>query len=287
MTSTHMTMSAAAATPTDIGTKHIRWGLGLFIFGLVIGYGPWLHYMHGALEEVQPTFLKNVTLWFGCPWTLPTYVAQLGGLSMVAMGLCYVAFARDGAIASVSGAERMAPALCAGGILAEFVFGYPGYFAVNAAWPNFYFTRLQPESTPGSGCKAFASPSTSSASSARMAASSVPRTCWRRARTPHDEGVMRKRGYLDLTPAELRARRVAFVGLALIVMPPLLALCHVHQFLCQVTWDSTFASLVALAPLFPWMLCVAALMLAGLGAAVLGGILLLAARPASTTTAGA
>ena len=25
-------------------------GLGLFIFGLVIGYGPWLHYMHGALE---------------------------------------------------------------------------------------------------------------------------------------------------------------------------------------------------------------------------------------------
>ena len=26
------------------------------------GYGPWLHYMHGALEEVHEAFLKNVTL---------------------------------------------------------------------------------------------------------------------------------------------------------------------------------------------------------------------------------
>src|SRR5262247_121622 len=91
MTSAHMTMTQRTeATPVDIGTKYIRWGLGLFIFGLVIGYGPWLHYMHGALEEVQPTFLKNVTLWFGCPWTLPTYVAQLGGLSLVAIGLGYL-----------------------------------------------------------------------------------------------------------------------------------------------------------------------------------------------------
>jgi hypothetical protein len=96
MTSAHITMDGTAATAVEVGTKYIRWGLGLFIFGLVIGYGPWLHYMHGALEEVQPTFLKNVTLWFGCPWTLPTYVAQLGGLSMVVVGLCYLAFARDG-----------------------------------------------------------------------------------------------------------------------------------------------------------------------------------------------
>ena len=143
MTSTHMTMAATAATPVEVGTRYIRWGLGLFLFGLVIGYGPWLHYMHGALEEVQPAFLKNVTLWFGCPWTLPTYVAQLGGLSMVVIGLCYLAFARDGAIVSLGAGERMGPALCAFGILAEFVFGYPGYFAVNAVWPNFYFTPIQ------------------------------------------------------------------------------------------------------------------------------------------------
>src|SRR5262245_38037368 len=143
MTSTHMTMTVTEATPVDVGTKYIRWGLGLFLFGLVIGYGPWLHYMHGALEEVQPTFLKNVTLWFGCPWTLPSYVAQLGGLGMMAIGLCYLAFARDGAMPTVNGAERIGPALCALGVLAEFLLGYLGYFVVNAIWPSFYYVPIQ------------------------------------------------------------------------------------------------------------------------------------------------
>jgi hypothetical protein len=138
-----MTMTGAAATPNEIGAKYVRWGLGLFIFGLISGYGPWLHYMHGALEEVHEAFLKNVTLWFGCPWTLPVYVTQLGGLSMVVIGLCYLAFARDGAMTSISGAERIGPSLCATGIIAEFVFGFPLYFAVNAIWPNFYYTPIE------------------------------------------------------------------------------------------------------------------------------------------------
>jgi len=143
MTGTHTSITGITATPAQVGTKYIRWGLGLFIFGLVIGYGPWLHYMHGALEEVHEAFLKNVTLWFGCPWTLPVYVTQLGGLSMVVIGLCYLAFVRNGAMASISGAERMGPALCAAGIITEFVFGFPLYFAVNAVWPNFYYTPIQ------------------------------------------------------------------------------------------------------------------------------------------------
>src|SRR5215475_1745033 len=128
MTSTHMTMTVTAATPVDVGTKYIRWGLGLFLFGLVIGYGPWLHYMHGALEEVHPAFLHNVTLWFGCPWTLATYVAQLGGLGMAVVGLCCVVLAREGAFTSLTGAERAEPALCAVGIVGEFLLGYAGYF---------------------------------------------------------------------------------------------------------------------------------------------------------------
>ena len=143
MTSTHATMTGTAATPIQVGTKYIRWGIGLFGFGLVIGYGPWLHYMHGALEDVHEAFLKNVTLWFGCPWTLPVYVTQLGGLSMVVIGLCYLAFARDGAMTSVAGGERMGPVLCATGIIAEFAFGFPLYFTVNAIWPDFYFTPIQ------------------------------------------------------------------------------------------------------------------------------------------------
>ena len=86
-------------------------------------------------------------------------------------------------------------------------------------------------------------------------------------------------GYLDLTPTELRARRVAFVGLSLLVMPPLLTLCHLHQFLCQATWDSSVTALVALAPLSPWMAGIALLMLCGLITAVLGGVLLLVSAP--------
>jgi hypothetical protein len=32
-------------TPAGLGGTYVRWGIRLFIFGLVIGYGPWLHYM--------------------------------------------------------------------------------------------------------------------------------------------------------------------------------------------------------------------------------------------------
>ena len=140
MTNMHMAMAAQEATPIEIGAKHVRWGLGLFIFGLVIGYGPWLHYMHGALSDVHAEFLKNVSLWFGGPWTLPVYVTQLGGLSMVVIGLCYLAFARDSAISSIAGGERLGPTLCATGIVTEFVFGFPLYFAVDMVWPDFYYT---------------------------------------------------------------------------------------------------------------------------------------------------
>lgn len=142
MSNASMTMGGTEAKPAELGAKHIRWGLGLFIFGLVIGYGPWAHYMHGALAEVHPAFLQNVTLWFGCPYTLATYVAQLGGLSMVVIGLCYLAFVRDGAMESISGAERIAPVLCAVGILAEFVCGVPGEQFVNIFWPDFYYTPI-------------------------------------------------------------------------------------------------------------------------------------------------
>lgn len=129
-------------TAAELGGKYIRWGLGLFVFGLIIGYGPWLHYMHGAMEEVRPAFLHNVTLWFGCPWTLAVYVTQLGSLGMIVIGLCYVVFARNGAMTSVSGSERIGPALCAIGILTEFLFGYVGYFAVNRIWPSFYYVPI-------------------------------------------------------------------------------------------------------------------------------------------------
>jgi hypothetical protein len=97
--------------------------------------------MHGAMEEVQPAFLKNVTLWWGCPWTLSVYVTQLGSIAMVLFGLCYLVSARS-ATTAVSAGERLALALCFFGIIAEFVVGYLFYFVVNSIWPNFYFTPI-------------------------------------------------------------------------------------------------------------------------------------------------
>ena len=94
----------------EVGATYIRWGLGLFVFGLVSGFIPLAHYMHGSFEEVHEAFLKNVTLWWGCAFTLAVYVAQVGSLGMIALGLCYVVLARDGAMTSLTSAERMAPA---------------------------------------------------------------------------------------------------------------------------------------------------------------------------------
>ncbi|CAN7537472.1 hypothetical protein LJR231_003866 [Phyllobacterium sp. LjRoot231] len=74
--------------------------------------------------------------------SLAVYVAQLGSLAMIAIGLCYLVLAREGAMTSVTNAERLAPALCAVGILAEFLAGFVGYYAVAAVWPNFFYTPI-------------------------------------------------------------------------------------------------------------------------------------------------
>jgi len=94
---------------------------------------------------------------------------------------------------------------------------------------------------------------------------------------------MRGRSYLDLTSQELRARRIAFFGLALFVLAPLLAACHLEQNFCQAAWRAGISSLVSLWPVFPWMLSVGLVMLCGLGLAVIGGILLVLARPTTVT----
>ena len=135
-------MNTATASPAEIGAKFIRWGLRLFVFGLVFGFVPLLHYMHGSFELVGEVFLKRVTLWWGCAFQLAVDVAQIGGLAMVALGLCYTVLARGGAIRSVTSAERMAPALCVGGILAEAVASVVGYYVVAKVWPNFFYAPV-------------------------------------------------------------------------------------------------------------------------------------------------
>ena len=113
---------------TMIGAKFIHWGLALFIFGLVIGYGPLAHYLHGAFEETGEAFLKNMTLWFGCPWTLAVYTVQVGSLGMVAIGCVYLNLPTD----ELEAEQRDLAALwlCAAGLIAIFLTGYIGYFVV-------------------------------------------------------------------------------------------------------------------------------------------------------------
>jgi hypothetical protein len=129
-----------AVTHTALGWKFIRWGLGLFIAGFVTGFIPILHYMMGAQSgDVGPVFLKNVTLWWGCPAILAELTLKTGGLGMIAIGLCYVAVGRHDASLSISARERMALTLCAFGLLAELVAGTVGFVLCNKLWPNFYF----------------------------------------------------------------------------------------------------------------------------------------------------
>ena len=126
---------------TMIGTKFIHWGLALFIFGIVIGYGPLAHYLHGAFEQTGEAFLKNVTLWFGCPWTLSVYTVQVGSLGMVVIGCVYLHLPTNKLVAEQR--DLAALWLCAAGLLATFLTGYLGYFIVNAIWPSFYYTPVK------------------------------------------------------------------------------------------------------------------------------------------------
>ena len=130
----------AAVTPTEIGWKFIHSGLGLFITGFVIGFVPILHYMMGAQAGgVGPEFLKNVTLWWGCPAILAEMTLKTGSLGMIAFGLCYLAAVRQGASPSISSNERLAVRLCSFGLIATLVAAAAGYVVCNMIWPNFYF----------------------------------------------------------------------------------------------------------------------------------------------------
>ena len=126
---------------TMLGAKFVQWGLALFIFGLVIGFGPLAHYLHGAFEVTGEAFLKNVTLWFGCPWTLAVYTVQVGSLGMVTIGCVYLQLPSE----QLEAEQRDLAALwfCTVGLIATFLTGYIGYFVVNAIWPSFYYTPIK------------------------------------------------------------------------------------------------------------------------------------------------
>jgi len=124
-----------------LGARFTKWGLGLFIFGVFLGFGPIAHYCVGANHPTGDMFLHNVSLWFACPWTLAVAVMQVGGLGMVALGLTHLAAARILPDSESTGSSA-ALWLCITGLLGAFAVGYPGYFVFDAIWPSFYYTPV-------------------------------------------------------------------------------------------------------------------------------------------------
>ena len=123
-----------------IGARFAKWGLGLFIFGVFLTFGIVAHYCAGANWPTGELFLKNVTLWWACPWTLSVAAVQAGGLGMVALGLTSMLAARVEPRAGTGSPTALW--LCIIGLLGVFAVGYLGYFVFDAIWPSFYYAPV-------------------------------------------------------------------------------------------------------------------------------------------------
>src|SRR5262245_24962631 len=119
-----------------IGARFTKWGLGLFVFGVFLVFGIIGHYCSGARWPTGEQFLKNVTLWYACPWTLSVAAVQAGGLGMVAFGLAHITAARASPRGAAATPGSLALWLCVIGLIGVFLVGYPGYFVFDAIWPS-------------------------------------------------------------------------------------------------------------------------------------------------------
>jgi hypothetical protein len=118
-------------------------GSGAVYHRILTGFIPIAHYMVGAIAgDVGPDFLRNITLWWGCPAVLAELTLKAGGLGMVAIGFCYQAIQRQGASPDISSNERIAPSLCASGLVCTLVSAAAGYVICNYFWPNFYYHAI-------------------------------------------------------------------------------------------------------------------------------------------------
>ena len=127
-------------TTIDHGKIYIRWGLSLLSLGFILGFVPILHYMHGAVAgDVGEHFMKNMTLWWGCPALLMELTLKTGGLGMTVIGLCFVVLPRTVSAPQLSSREQLAPKLCRFGLIAATIYAAVGYVVINMIWPNFYF----------------------------------------------------------------------------------------------------------------------------------------------------
>jgi len=120
----------------------MRAGFWLLQLGFLMSFGMVLHYVVGAQYPTGEQFLKNVTLWYACPWTLSTAVVLGGALGMMAIGAIYAILGKQTQAPQVEGMEKAALPLCTIALIAIFLTGYVGYFVVDAWWPTFYYAPL-------------------------------------------------------------------------------------------------------------------------------------------------
>ena len=130
-------------TQFQFGGRFIRAGFWVLFLGFVMSFGMVLHYVVGARYDTGSEFLKNVTLWYACPWTLSTAVVLGGALGMIAIGAVYAILGKMSAPARVEGLEQFAVSICSLALIAIFLTGYVGYFVVDTVWPGFYYLPIK------------------------------------------------------------------------------------------------------------------------------------------------
>ncbi|MCI0415747.1 hypothetical protein L0222_23480 [bacterium] len=112
----------------NLALRFIRWGIALMLLGLLTGYGPLAHYLHGGVEVA-------------CPWApIHGHVGLLGWIGMTLFGLVYQALPRwaNGKSPSV----RLAKAhlyVCVTAVLGVMVNGLVGYRILDRISPSFYY----------------------------------------------------------------------------------------------------------------------------------------------------
>ena len=112
----------------NLALRFIRWSTGLLLLGLLTGYGPLGHYLHGGVEVA-------------CPWApVHGHVGLLGWIGMTLFGLVYQAIPRwaNGRSPSL----RLAKAhfyMCVTAVLGVLVNGIIGYRVLDLISPSFYY----------------------------------------------------------------------------------------------------------------------------------------------------
>ena len=130
-------------TQLETGGRFIRSGFSMLLFGMVMSFGMVLHYVANISPPIGPEFLKTILLWYACPWTLSTAVVLGGALGMIAIGAVYAILGRMAPADRVEGLEKYALSLCTFALIAIFLTGFVGYFAVDRIWPHFYYNAIK------------------------------------------------------------------------------------------------------------------------------------------------